>query len=373
MAKKILYIISEVSGGGHIAVSDAIRSAIIELKGEAAYEHKFVDLFSKTSLFYITLCRLYGFANEHLPWSYKFIYDIGNDPQRYAFLNSLGGTGVISQRVARLFEEEKPDLILSLFQLSNHITIDVAKDRFPDIPTATVVQDLISIHYTWVDPRVDLQVVPTEEAREACLKFGMPAGKMKVLGFPMRPSFLKPVKSKIELRKEWGLEPARFTVFIMGGGVGIGGLYNIAKAIQDSDLQDIQMIVVAGFNKALENKLLATRFRFPIKVFGFTKQIPEIMTASDIIITKAGPGSVVEAMAKELPMILNYYMPQEKGNVDYVQNHGLGVYESEPGRIVQALKKMLSPTELERIKSNIRKVSHPRAIYDIADALTKLI
>lgn len=373
MAKKILYIISEVSGGGHLAVSDAIRTAIKERKGEGAYEHKFVDLFDKTSPFYISVCRAYGFMNEHTPWLYEFFFHLGNDPFRYNVLNSIGGTKGIAQKVRRLFEEEKPDMILSLFQLSNHLTVDVAKKYFPNVPVATVVQDLISIHYTWVDPKVDLEIVPTEEARDTCIKFGMDEKKIKILGFPMRPHFLRPVKSKTELRSDWGLKKDLFTIFLIGGGVGIGKLFNVAQAIQESDLKDIQLIVVAGFNKKLEEKLLQTKFRFPIKVFGFTDQVPEIMSASDLIITKAGPGTVVEAITKELPMILNHYMPQEKGNVDYVQRHDIGVYAKEPGKIVQAIKKMSQPSELERIKTNIRKVSHPHAIYDIADALTKLI
>jgi 1,2-diacylglycerol 3-beta-galactosyltransferase len=373
MAKKILYIISEVSGGGHLAVSDAIRTAIKEIKGDSAYEHKFVDLFARTSPFYISVCRAYGFINEHLPWAYNFIFNLGNDPARFRFMNQFAGTSEISKRVAKLFEEEKPDLILSLFQLSNHVTVDVAKKYFPDIPTATVVQDLISIHYTWVDPRVDLEIVPTEEAKQACIKFGMDEKKIKLLGFPMRPHFLKPVKSKVALRSEWGLQPDLFTIFLIGGGVGIGKLFNVVQAIEASDLKNIQLIVVAGFNKKLEEKLLQTRFRFPIKVFGFTDRVPEIMSASDLIVTKAGPGTVMEAITKELPMILNYYMPQEKGNIDYVESNDLGVYAREPKKIVQAIKKMLQASELERIKNNIRKVSHPRAIYDIAEALTKLI
>jgi len=373
LAKKILYIISEVSGGGHLAVSDAIRTAIKEIKGEAAYEHKFVDLFAKTSPFWIQMCKAYGFMNEHTPWFYSFVYNIGNDPARFEFLSKFGSGKGIETRVARLLEEEKPDLILSLFQLSNHITVDVAKKYFPAVPVATVVQDLISIHYTWVDPRVDLQIVPTEEAREACIKFGMDEKKIKILGFPMRPHFLKPTKSKVELRKEWGLDPNLFTIFLIGGGVGIGRLFAVADAINRSDMQNIQLVIVAGFNKPLEDKFLQTKFRFPVKVFGFTDRVPEIMTASDLIITKAGPGTVVEAITKELPMILNYYMPQEKGNIDYVEKRQIGVYASEPEKIIQELKKMSQPQEMERLSANIKKVSHPRAIYDIAEELTRLI
>jgi 1,2-diacylglycerol 3-beta-galactosyltransferase len=371
MAKKILYIISEVSGGGHLAVSDAIRSAIIERKGADAYEHKFVDLFAKTSPFWIAVCRAYGFMNEHTPWLYNWGFNMGNDPLRFKLMNSIGGTGAIMKRVARLIEEEKPDLILSLFQLSNHIVIDTAKKYFPNIPTATVVQDLITIHYTWVDPLVDLHIVPTEEARDVSIKFGMDKKKIKILGFPMRPSFLKPTPSKLELRKEWGLSPDLFTIFIMGGGVGIGKLQSVAEVINDSDMKDIQLVVVAGFNKALEEKLLNTKFRFPIKVFGFTDRVPEIMTASDMIVTKAGPGSIVEAMTKELPMILNYYMPQEKGNVDYVERHQLGLYAREPHKIVEAIRVIRA--DLGKYKENIKKVGNPRAIYDIADELTRLL
>ena len=189
---------------------------------------------------------------------------------------------------------------------------------------------------------------------------------------PINPGFLKNYGSKEDLRKEFDLDPHTFTILLMGGGGGIMGLYRTAKALNSSDL-DIQLMVIAGFNKRLELKFQRTCFRFPIKVFGFTDRVPEIMAASDVIITKAGPGAVFEAMAKELPLIITGNIPgQEEGNVEYVKKHGLGIVAREPSKIVKAIRQMQT-IGTEEIRSNMRRIKNPAAVYEIAKLIASYL
>ena len=67
---------------------------------------------------------------------------------------------------------------------------------------------------------------------------------------------------------------------------------------------------------------------------GFVTNMPDYMGACDIIITKAGPGTISEALICGLPLVLNAYVPcQEEGNIPYVTDNGVGVFETKPKKV----------------------------------------
>jgi len=81
---------------------------------------------------------------------------------------------------------------------------------------------------------------------------------------------------------------------------------------------------VAGRNSKLEAELKEQTWENPAFIYGFTREMPDFMRASDVIVTKAGPGTIAEALNAELPIILYDKLPgQEDGNVDYVLSEGL--------------------------------------------------
>lgn len=130
-------------------------------------------------------------------------------------------------------------------------------------------------------------------------------------------------------------------------------------------------MVVTGRNKRLYTSLQRTRagLHVPVKVFGFVQNMPEFMHASDVIITKAGPGTICEALACHLPIILSGYVPgQEEGNVDFVTRNEVGMLAMDSGTLVDALRRLLMPgsPELRRFLENAARLSHPMASFDIA-------
>lgn len=360
--KKILYAIS-YNTGGHVSAAKAMIAAMEGLK-LGPFDHKLIDLFSKTSGFWNFFQNSYSVTNEYFPWFYNMVYHYFNDPKRYLKTIELDFPSV-RKRIAKVIKEEKPDLILSMFGPTNHLITRALEYLGIKTPVVTYVLDPINVNFAWVNPDVDCQLVATQEARDTCIKFGMPEEKIKIMGFPVHPGFLQDYGRKEDLRKRFGLDPQLFTLFLIGGGSGIGRILNIAQALNSSDLK-IQLIVVAGFNKRLETKFCRTHFRFPTKIFGFTDRIPEIMSASDAMITKAGPGAIFEAIAKELPLIITGHISgQEKGNVDYAKKNGIGIIAREPGKIVEAVRE-IQAEGTKKFKSNLRRLKNPAAIYEIA-------
>ena len=154
----------------------------------------------------------------------------------------------------------------------------------------------------------------------------------------------------------------------------MGNLERHAMAINHSHLP-IQLVIVAGRNQPLKTKLENQNWNIPTKIYGFVKEMPEFMQASDILVTKAGPGTISEAFIAGLPLILYSKMPgQEDGNVGYVTNQGAGIWAPNPDLLVESLLNWINhPEELKFVGSRSAQLAKPQASRDIAKALEKQI
>jgi 1,2-diacylglycerol 3-beta-galactosyltransferase len=180
--------------------------------------------------------------------------------------------------------------------------------------------------------------------------------------------------NKIDLRNRFGWEKDLLTVLLVGGGEGMGNLEKHAMAINNSNLP-IQLIIVAGRNQQLKTKLENQNWNMPTKIYAFIKEMPEFMQASDVLITKAGPGTISEAFIAGLPLVLYSKMPgQEDGNVGYVTNQGAGIWAPNPDLLVESLKNWIdNPEELKNVALRSTQLAKPYASRDIAKALIKQV
>jgi len=121
---------------------------------------------------------------------------------------------------------------------------------------------------------------------------------------------------------------------------------------------------------------MRAKLHVPAQIFGFVQNMPEMMHASDVIVTKAGPGTISEALACHLPIVLSGYVPgQEEGNIDYVVDSGVGMLALNPRTLVDALRHLLRPgsPELARCLENAQRMSRPSASFDIARSLLSFL
>ena len=174
---------------------------------------------------------------------------------------------------------------------------------------------IVIAHPTWFNKGCDLCFVPSEAVRKEAVKSGLPSEKIILHGLPVRPTFWKASRSKHDIRQSLGLQKDAKTVLVMGGGDGVGGLSGIATEIGKKlgDLKDAssQMIVVCGHNKKLVSELESKHWPSNVNavIKGFLNNIDEYMGASDCLVTKAGPGTIAEAMIRGLPCVLSSFLP----------------------------------------------------------------
>ncbi|OGC23826.1 hypothetical protein A3J90_00940 [candidate division WOR-1 bacterium RIFOXYC2_FULL_37_10] len=361
--KNILYLFSD-TGGGHRAGAKSLMEAVEELKPQK-YNQEMIDVFAKCSGFLNVFAKLYAPLINNIPKFWGTLYRLLDNPSRLKTLEKISKP-FIQKELIKLIKNKNPDIIVSVHPLINQITAQAIKETGKKIPFIVVVMDPVTFHRAWITPDPDMFILATEEAKRLAIEYGLPPKKAKVIGLPINPKFSKKQPGKTILRKQDGLDLKLFTILLMGGGEGAGGIDTIIDAINRSAL-NLQLIVITGRNKKLKSKLEKVAFRMPVKIYGFTNEVPRIMAESDLIITKGGPGAVAESLAMNLPMIITSWLPgQEEGNVEFVQKNKLGYITKEPQKVVHQIKELQDPKIYKKIQLNIRRNKKPNAVFDIA-------
>ncbi len=357
------------TGGGHGAVADAVAQALKRLHGDAV-ETRVID-------------GLRGFAPfpfSHLDSAYPWQVRLAGDGYGAAWraLNDANRAKLVMKsawplvRSAALKIVEQPaDAIVAVHPLFVFPCLWAMHRTGRRLPFITLMSDLVSVHALWCDPETDTMLVPTAISRAQAIEHGVPADKIEVTGLPIRLQFAEPLEPRPVVRARLGLRPDQRTLLLMGGGDGMGNLGEIVRAVGFSGL-DVQMVVVAGRNKKLEQQLAEIEWPVPTRVYGFTPDIATLMNAADVLISKAGPTTIAEALARQLPTILSGFIPsQEEENVTYMVNAGAGVLAEQPERIVAVLQSWLAGDgrTLEKMSAAAGAVAHPRAALDAAEAI----
>jgi len=235
-----------------------------------------------------------------------------------------------------------------------------------------LVTDLATAHAFWFTPYVQLYLVPTEEVRRRAVASGIPPERVLVTGLPVGPQFVAAAQEdRLAVRQRLGLDPDRPVVLVVGGGEGMGPLHTLCHALANSGVQS-SIVVITGRNERLRARLAGEDWPVPVQVEGFVQNMHEWMRAADILVSKAGPSTICEALVMGLPIILSGALPgQEVPNVDYVVRGGAGIWAPTPRDVVKAVRELLSPArdKLEQMAARARALARPDAAQRIAEIL----
>ncbi|XP_057507984.1 monogalactosyldiacylglycerol synthase 2, chloroplastic-like [Actinidia eriantha] len=378
--KNVLILMSD-TGGGHRASAEAIKDAF-RLEFGDEYQVFVKDVWKEYTGWPLNdMERSYKFMIKHVQlWKVAFH---STSPRwiHSVYLSAIAA--FYAKEVEAGLMEYKPDIIISVHPLMQHIPLWVLKWQGlqKKVIFVTVITDLNTCHRTWFHPGVNRCYCPSEEVAKRSLIDGLEESQTRVFGLPIRPTFARAVLSKDDLRVELELDPALPAVLLMGGGEGMGPVKKTAKALGES-LFDAQLgkpigqlIVICGRNKDLVSTLESLEWKIPVKIRGFETRMEKWMGACDCIITKAGPGTIAEALIRGLPIILNDYIPgQEKGNVPYVVDNGAGVFTRSPKETARLVAEWFSTKadELKRMSENSLKLAQPEAVFDIVKDIHEL-
>jgi 1,2-diacylglycerol 3-beta-galactosyltransferase len=362
---RVLILFSD-TGGGHRAAARALTDAL-KLLDPSCIVTVADPLIGQGPTVVKRLAALYSPMIRRSRAAWGAVYHTSNTRPAFAAIRAVFGPGVRHQ-VLELLMKHDPDVILSVHPLLNHISHQAIRKSGRPRALMTVITDLVDFHRGWTFSQADLVIAPTELARKVALRRRVPADRIKLLGLPVDLRFRPPAPGeKQALRRRFGLDERRFTVLVMGGAAGVGHLTQQVRTLAWEPYQ-WQLVVVSGRNEKLQRRLGELRFATPTLVLGFVDYMPELMRACDMVVTKAGPGAIAEALATGLPLIITGFLPgQETPNVDYVVDSGFGAYAPKDSDLLDEVRVLAEggPTWHE-MSRKAEELAHPYASSDIA-------
>ena len=375
MLKKVL-LLSASAGAGHVRAAEAIEKAFKQAKGAANREVLHVDVLNYTNkLFRHLYSKAYIDLVNKMPevpgWFYDKLDQPWKNERRRLALDKLN-----TRPFVKLLREYRPDLIVCTHFLPAEIVSWLkAKERLASRQVIIVTD--FDVHAMWLVHHYEHYFVAIEEARVYLEVLGIPAEKITVSGIPIDPVFAVK-KNKQEMRDKHGLAPDRTTILLSAGGFGVGSVDALVSSLLPLRHR-AQVIAICGRNEELKKRLtkLAARTKpdatVLLKPFGYTKEMDELMTASDLVLGKPGGLTTSEALAKGLVFVIVNPIPgQEERNSDHLLEGGVAIRCNNLPTLSYKLDRLLGDqARFQSMKTNALRMGRPKAAMEIVEDLMR--
>lgn len=278
----------------------------------------------------------------------------------------------------RYWQGLRPDLAVSLVPHFNRALCESLRKACPGRPFVTVLTDFADYppHF-WIERQEQFLICGSQRAVEQARELGHPDERIfQTSGMILNPRFYNysPVDRGAE-RSRLGLEAARTTGLVLFGGQGARKkMLEIDRRLSESGPQ-IQLILICGKNERLPGELRAQARGIPRLIEGFTTNVPYYMQLADFFIGKPGPGSIAEALAMGLPVIVErnaWTLPQERYNASWVREKQVGLVVSNFNTVADAVAQLLEKETFAQFRCNARKMRN-RALFEIPDVLSRIL
>lgn len=374
MFKKVL-ILSASVGAGHLRAAEALEKAFKQLN--LAEEVKNIDVLNYTNpLFRRLYSKAYLDMVNNMPEVLGWLYDSLDKPweneKRRLALDRLNTLPFIN-----LLKKEKPDLAVCTHFLPSEIISWLKAKGKVNFPQAVVVTDF-DAHAMWLCHHYEQYFVALEETKVHLSKIGIPIEKITVTGIPIDPLFSER-KDKELMREKYGLDKNKLTIMVSAGGFGVGNIEHLLQALSDLKTPS-QILAICGRNEDLKKKLEKLAIeklnneRVTFTPIGFTREMDEYMSASDLIVGKPGGLTTSEALAKGLIFcIVNPIPGQEERNSDHLLEKGCAIKcNNLPVLAYKIDELVMDKARFEQMKENVLNFARPNAAFDISTKLLRL-
>lgn len=373
MLNKVL-LLSASAGAGHLRAAEAIEKAFKQAKNAASMEVLHVDVLNYTNkLFRHLYSKAYIDLVNRMPevpgWFYDKLDKPWKNERRRLALDKLN-----TRPFVKLLREYRPDLIVCTHFLPAEIVSWLkAKERLASRQVIIVTD--FDVHAMWLVHHYERYFVAIDEARAYLEALNIPAEKITVSGIPIDPVFAAK-KDKQEMRAKHGLAPDRTTILLSAGGFGVGSIDALVNSLLPLQHR-AQVVAICGRNEDLKKRLTKLSARMSpdgmvlLKPFGYTKEMDELMSASDIVLGKPGGLTTSEALAKGLVFVIVNPIPgQEERNSDHLLEGGVAIRCNNLPTLSYKLDRLLGdPQRFQSMRTNALRMGHPNAAKEIVDQL----
>lgn len=361
-------------GGGHLSAARSIKEYI-----EKNYSNTeilmldCIEYISKTINKVTT--KAYSGMAKNAKWAWGKIYYHSSKGPLFSITNN--SQKILALKLNKLLQDYKPDLIISTHPFSSQMCAYLKNKYKISCKIATILTDYAP-HVQWLmyPEQVDYFFVAHEKMKQELVKHGIEENKIYATGIPLSNRFLAHY-DKENILSEFNLSINRKTIlFFAGGEYGFGKdkTLNILKTLIKS-FSNFQIIAIAGKNKKMQDNFeeLVKKNNVSdfVKILPFTNKIPELMSISDLVITKPGGLTTTESLASGLPIIVINPIPgQETENAEFLESNNVGIWLKDKDNIEEKLYSIFNqPEELQKMKINARLLAKKNSTEDICKIL----
>lgn len=372
-------ILSVSAGTGHLRAAEAVELAVREIAPDAHVQN--VDVLSLSiPVFRFCYGQMYVDMIDRAPRALGFFYNLMDqyrpspDPRTRWDRLRVVLEKMSMPRFLHLLRSQPWDLIINTHFLSAEIIASLCRRNECSIPQTLVITDF-EAHRLWVPKPCARFFVATGEIDRYLRCYNVPTQDVSVTGIPIHPIFSTD-KIVSQCRAKHGLALDRPVILQLAGGNGVGPIEEVYRSLLDME-SPVQLAVVAGRNAEARRRLesIPVPARHRSKVFGFTREIDELMAAADLAVTKPGGLTTSESLARGLPLAIVYPVPgQEDRNSDYLLEEGAAIKINHVTTMAFKVEELLRDGDrLARLKASARRLGRPRAAFEVAEQSLALL
>jgi processive 1,2-diacylglycerol beta-glucosyltransferase len=365
---KVMFLSAEKTGSGHKSITESLNHQLKTLNPNV--EVSVVDGFSLGNRLMTLTGNSYNFFAVYTPALWSLIYKFCDFTARPTV--SIFGS-MINKKLMECIEEIKPDVIVSVHALFLGSVLNVLKKNKLNIPVIPVIADLDNVARLWGDKRSACTICPSLESKQTMLSAGLSEDKLRITGFPVRAEFCT-ISEKITINQtfEKNSTKDKLNFLIVSGSQGSARILKITEALLKT--KNGYVTIIAGNNKILISflkKELAS-YAERVNILSFTKEIKKYMKEADILVVRASPNVLMEAINLNKPIIVTgSLMGQEAKNPDYILKYGLGVVCKNMKRLPSVVESLLADNGkmINKIKENQKKFIKRNAALEISEII----
>lgn len=332
MSNRIL-ILTAAFGEGHNSAARNLSRAL----GSQGIENQVTDpCMIATPVSTRWICKGYRLITTHFPRLWEKVYrttaHLDFSKQRMPLMRKP------ERYLDRLVNEYQPTAIVSTYPIYPYFLGRSIGPEKGAPPVFTVVTDSIEINTAWLNCPTAAWFVTDAFTRAELLSHGLDDDKVIDTGFPVHPEFaaLTPISAEAEI--------APFDVLYFATAK-LPQVRRIALAVLEASPTATITIVLGKNVRQLVSRAREIKRRFPgrVRIRGWTKRVPKLLTTHHLVIGKAGGATVHEAIAACCPMLVHHLVPgQEEGNLRLLEKVGGGSLAEGEDQIKRKLAELLA-------------------------------
>lgn len=357
------------AGAGHFKAASAVYNYIKE-------HHKEIDVriedVLKNSAFIFRIIYSFGYAFlvKYAGFIWAMVFNLTKSKNLSVFTRTISSfiTCLSTKQFTGLLLDYNPDFIISTHFLPSEISVSLARNQKIQSKVITIITDF-GVHPFWVSNGTHLYIAASELTKQSAVKeTTINTNIIKEFGIPIDEKFTAAYE-KHSLCEKFNINENKFILFIMTGSFGIGPIEEIVDLLHS---ENIEILVVCAKNKRLFEKLQGKNYP-NVRVFGFINNVAELMSVSDVMVTKPGGSSIAELLSMTLVPIFICAIPgQETANARILGELGIGITARNPLDVKAKVTRYLQhPDELNKMREKIKQIRKPLAAAELYDVICK--